>query len=322
MINYPLLLIVFLVIASLSILGIKLYSKFLSPQSRRLKSRVKSLKVDKNNNKKLSGLKVQDIDSPIIEFIKSLNLPFIIQLELMIIRSGSAKKLQDILLYSSLLFLVGIIIIFSISLALILKLVFLIMITGSPVYYLYQLEQKRVIRFNAQFPNALDHLSRSLKAGNALAASIGLVADDMSDPVSYEFRQTFEEINFGLSFDQSLNNLATRIKSNDLNFFVIALLIQRESGGNLTELLANLSLTMRDRVKLHGKIKTLAAEGKFSGNLLSVFPFLLGLVFYLINPEYMMILFTTPQGRSLCVAGLILMAIGYVWLMRITKIKV
>ena len=115
MINYPLLLIVFLVIASLSILGIKLYSKFLSPQSRRLKSRVKSLKVDKNNNKKLSGLKVQDIDSPIIEFIKSLNSPFIIQLELMIIRSGSAKKLQDILLYSSLLFLVGIIIIFSIS---------------------------------------------------------------------------------------------------------------------------------------------------------------------------------------------------------------
>ena len=322
MVNYPLLLIVFVVVASLSILGIKIYSKFLSPQARRLQSRVKSLKADKNSNKKISALKVQELDSPLIEYIKSLNLPFIIQLELLIIRSGSNKKLKDILLYCALLFLVGFIIILSISLAFILKIVFLVMMTLSPVYYLYQLEQKRIVKFNGQFPDALDHLARSLKAGNALPASIGLVADDMPDPVAYEFRQTFEEINFGLSFDQSLNNLAVRMKSNDLNFFVIALLIQRESGGNLTELLANLSLTMRDRVKLHGKIKTLAAEGKFSGNLLSVFPFLLGLVFYLINPDYMMILFTTPQGRSLCIAGLILMALGYVWLMRITKIKV
>lgn len=321
MVNYPLLFIVFLVIASLSILSIKLYSKFFSPKARQLKNRIKSLRVDKKN-KIMTGLIVQDIDNPVMEFIKSLNLPFIMHLELMIIRSGTTKKLQDILLYCLLLFLVSFITVLSITLTIILKLVFLVMMTAAPIYYLYQLEQKKIIKFNAQFPDALDHIARSLKAGNALVASIGLVAEDMPEPIASEFRQTFEEINFGLSFDQSLNNLATRVKSNDLNFFVIALLIQRESGGNLTELLANLSLTMRDRVKLHGKIKTLAAEGKFSGNLLSIFPFLLGLAFYFINPEYMMILFTTPQGRSLCVTGVILMAIGYVWLMRITKIKV
>jgi len=321
--NYFALFIVFLVIVGLIFGALKIYTTFFDPKTRQIKKNIKSLKASKSNKTNPSLiLKDKVSGSHYIEIIKALNWPIINELELLIIRSGSQKDLQDILTYCGLMFLLGFVMSFFFTLTLFLKLIFVSLLTLSPVYYLYQLEHKRIAKFNFQFPDALDHIARSLKSGNGLVASMGLVANDMPSPVSDEFKQAFDEINFGLDFNQSLSNLAARVKSNDLNFFVIALLIQRESGANLTELLANLSATMRDRVKLHGKINTLSAEGKFSGYLLSAFPFIIGLVFYLINPEYMSILWTTSAGRSMCVIGLILMAIGYMWLMRTVKIKV
>lgn len=321
--NYFALLIVFIVIVGLTFSGLKIYTLFFDPKTRRIKKNIKDLKVSKKNHEiKNQALKDKKSEYVFIEAIKAFNWPMINKLELLIIRSGSEKTLEDILIYCGIMFLVAFVFCFFFTLSFFLKIVFLGLCTSFPIYYLYQLEQKRIIKFNLQFPDALDHISRSLKSGNGLVASMGLVANDMPAPVSDQFRQTFDEINFGLDFNQSLSNLAERVKSNDLNFFVIALLIQRESGANLTELLANLSATMRDRVKLHGKIDTLSAEGKFSGYLLSAFPFIIALVFYLINPEYMSILWTTSAGRSMCVIGLILMSFGYVWLMRIVKIKV
>ena len=302
----------------------KIYSTFFDPNNRRIKKSVKEFKtLSKDASSQSSALlKDGDSDGQLIETLKKMDLAVINKLQLLIIRSGVDKSLQDILIFCLLSFVAGLFLCLLGNLSILLSLIVLAGFTLLPVFYLNQKQAKRIALFVRQFPDALDHISRSIKTGNGLITSIGLVASDLSEPVSDEFRQVFEEINYGIDFTQSLSNLATRVPSSDLNFFVIALLIQRESGGNLTELLGNLSATMRERVKLHGKIQTLSAEGRFSAYLLGVLPFIIGVLFYFLNPEYMSLLWQTSTGQNLLGVGLVLMVFGFFWLMNIVKIEV
>lgn len=302
----------------------KIYSRFFDTNNKKIKSSIKELKsLSKDASSQSNAILKDDVkSSDFIEALKKLDLPIINKLELLIIRSGINKNLQDILIYCLIGSLVGFLLSILTNIAWLLAFLVVVLCTLSPIFYLQRMEIKRVELFIKQFPDALDHIARSIKTGNGLVTSIGLVASDLNQPVSSEFRQVFDEINYGLDFNQSLSNLATRVPSNDLNFFVIALLIQRESGGNLTELLSNLSATMRERVKLHGKIQILSAEGRFSAYMLGLLPFAIALLFYLLNPEYMSLLWQTNEGQSMLLVGLILMAFGYAWLMRIVKIEV
>jgi tight adherence protein B len=171
-------------------------------------------------------------------------------------------------------------------------------------------------------PEVLDFMSRALKAGHSLNMAFKMVGDELPAPASDEFRRVFDEINFGYSFQASLRRLSARIQSPDLSFLVIGLLIQRETGGNLADLLKKLADLGRERQKLRGQVKILAAEGKFSGILLGALPFLIGGAMTALNPTYMSILWTTEAGQNIVGLGLGMMVVGFVWMSRIVQIKV
>ncbi|HCD36331.1 MAG TPA: pilus assembly protein TadB [Chlorobium sp.] len=195
-------------------------------------------------------------------------------------------------------------------------------IAGSPVLWLLKLADRRRRAFEDKLPEALDHISRALRAGHSLAPAMGMVGQEFGDPIGYEFKIVFDEIGFGIPFKEAIGRLAERVQSNDLNFFVISLTIQHETGGNLTELFDGLARTIRHRIKLRGKIRILSSEGRASGWVLGSMPFVLMAVLSLINPEYIAQLWTTPQGNTMMMIGAGLMSVGFVVLKRIVQIKV
>jgi tight adherence protein B len=191
-----------------------------------------------------------------------------------------------------------------------------------PILYLrYKAEQYKV-KFESQLPEALDFLARALRAGHGLTSALAMVGDEMGDPIGREFKRTFDEINFGIAFHEAISNMAARVNSTDLSFFVVALLIQRETGGNLAELLEGLAKTIRDRMKLAGKVKVISAEGRTSGMVIGAMPFALAGVLSLLNPRYMGVLWNTPSGQTLVLIGLIMMGLGMIWISKIVKVKV
>lgn len=195
-------------------------------------------------------------------------------------------------------------------------------IGAAPFLLILNQRQKRIDKIDAQLPEAIDLIARALRAGHAFQGAVQMVANEGAEPVASEFRVTFDEINFGVPLQDSLLNLATRVPSTDLRYFVIAVLIHRDTGGNLAELLDNISRLMRERIKLKGSIQVLAAEGKLSAWILGVMPFALAALLNVVNPGFMKILFTDAQGRQVLATALVLMAFGVIWLWRLTKIRV
>jgi tight adherence protein B len=192
----------------------------------------------------------------------------------------------------------------------------------TPVLWLTRQANQRRQVFGDKLPEALDYISRALRAGHSLISAIGMVGKEFPDPIGQEFKTVFDEVGFGIPFKDAIGQLADRVQSNDLNFFVISLMIQHETGGNLTELLDGLAKTMRERFKLRGKIRTLSSEGRSSAWILGSLPFVLAGILALINPGYISVLWTTPQGQNLMLIGAGLMSVGFFLLSRIIQIKV
>lgn len=193
---------------------------------------------------------------------------------------------------------------------------------GVPALYLLRRRTLRLRRFEQQLPDALDLIGRALRAGHAFPTGLKMVAEEMPDPVASEFRATHEEVNFGVAMPQALTAMSARVPSTDLRYFVIAVLIQRETGGNLTELLDNLSRLIRERLKLLGKVRVLSAEGRMSGWILSLLPFVLALTINLINPKFMHVLWIDPAGHRMVEIALALMVAGIFLMRRIIRIHV
>ena len=191
-----------------------------------------------------------------------------------------------------------------------------------PLWHILTKKRKRMEKFQGQLPEALDLVARALKAGHALSGALKMVADEMDDPVGEEFDKTLSEINFGVGVPEALKNLANRVDCLDLKFFVIAIVIQRETGGNLAEILENIARIIRERFKLHGRIRILAAEGKLSAIILTALPFFTAFALLWANPEYIKILAGDPIGRVLAGLGLSLMIIGIFSMKRMIAIKV
>lgn len=243
--------------------------------------------------------------------------------KLMILRSGmevSVSKLISIALGISLLCLL---ILASLThLGGLALLSFSLILGALPFLYVKHREQKRRTQIEKQLPEALDFVCRSLRAGHGLAVSFGMVGDELPKPIAQEFKTAFEEINFGLPFNEAMANFAVRTNSPDINFLVVGLVIQREAGGNLIELLENLAKTIRDRMILAGKVRVLASEGKYSAIMLSILPFLLGGILSFVNPNYMSLLWTSESGQHLVLFSLFIMTVGGLWMWNITRIKV
>jgi len=191
-----------------------------------------------------------------------------------------------------------------------------------PYFILKFLKKKRLLEFERQLPDALDLIARSLKAGHSFAAGLKMTAEESRDPISSEFSKTLDEHNFGLSLADALKNLVTRVDCPDLKFFAVSVIIQRDTGGNLAEILENISHIVRERFKLQGHVRTLSAEGKLSAIVLLVLPFLVASAIYFVNPEYMSLLYTDPIGRILLTTGLMAMTVGTLVIRRMVNFKV
>lgn len=195
-------------------------------------------------------------------------------------------------------------------------------IASIPVLWLSQKASKRSKAFGDKLPDTLDYISRALRASHSLNMAISMVGKEFPDPIGTEFKTVADKISFGIPFKDAIAQLADSVQSRDLNFFVVSILIQHETGGNLTELLDRLAKTMRARIKLRGKIRTLSSEGRSSAWILGSLPFVLAIILWLANPGYISILWTTPQGQNLILLGGALLAIGLIVLNHLVKIKV
>jgi tight adherence protein B len=191
-----------------------------------------------------------------------------------------------------------------------------------PLLYAKQKKVSRIRRFEQQFPDSLDMLTRGLRAGLALNGAIQIVADEAPETVAKEFRILFEENRLGLDMRDALKKFARRVDSTELRLFVTAVILQRETGGNLTEILERAAEIIRDRFRILGDIRTLTAQARLSGLILTVLPVVLAAFVYTVAPSYLKGLWADPIGRILIAIAVGLQIIGYLIIRRIVSIKV
>jgi tight adherence protein B len=180
----------------------------------------------------------------------------------------------------------------------------------------------RLNAFNKQLPDTITLLSNSLRAGSSFLQSIELVSRESPAPMGPEMGRVVREVNLGLSMEEALSNLVRRIKSDDLDLMVTAIGVQQQVGGNLAEILDTIAFTIRERVRIKGEIRTLTAQGRYSGYLVAFLPIAIMVTLNFINPEFMQPLFTELIGQILLVVGGIMMTIGFFAIQKITDIKV
>jgi len=193
---------------------------------------------------------------------------------------------------------------------------------GMPLLVVAQMKSSRLKKFGEQLPDTLDVMVRSLHAGHPIASALKLVTEEMPDPVGTEFGIAVDEMTYGLELRHSLENMAERIGQSDFKYVVVAINIQHETGGNLAETLENLSTVLRGRRMLKLKIKALSGEAKASAYIIGSLPFVMGILIYLVNADYIMDLFIDPRGHLLIGLGLTSFAIGATVMYRMVKFEV
>lgn len=191
-----------------------------------------------------------------------------------------------------------------------------------PLSWLVMKRKKRLAKFGRQMPEALDLLSRSLRAGHSLNAGFGLVASELEAPLATEFSRAFEEQNFGIPLDEAIEDMADRIPNMDLRFFATAIVLQRQTGGDLAEILDKISHLIRERLMILGQVQALTGEGRMSGAVLLALPPVLFIVMLKLNYDYVLMLFTDQIGRYMLIAALVTQVIGALVIKKIITIKV
>lgn len=191
-----------------------------------------------------------------------------------------------------------------------------------PYIYVRRRKTKRLEAFEELFPEAIDLLGRAIRAGHAFSTGLQMVAEESPEPLAGEFRRVFEEQKFGLAIEDSLLAMADRIDLVDMRIFVTALLVQREVGGNLAEILDKISYTIRERFTIQRQVRVYTAQGRFTGYLLAVLPIIIGFLIYLLNRDYMSILWAENVGRVFIATALLLQVVGFFVIRRIVNIEV
>lgn len=251
-----------------------------------------------------------------------LEVPRVGTLDRLLQQSGLSWSVSEFFGVTLLVFLVAVFAGSYLAMPWLLRLVLAGGIAMLPFFHVTRTKRKRLDRIEQQLPDALDLMGRALRAGHAFPTALKMVGDEMSDPLAGEFRIAFDEVNFGIAMPEALMNLATRVPSTDLRYFVIAVLIQRETGGNLSELLTSISAIIRDRIKLMGQVRVLSAEGKMSAWVLSLLPFGAALMIQLTNPKFLEVLYTDPAGRKMIAAAIVMMVLGIIAMRNIIRIRV
>ncbi len=191
-----------------------------------------------------------------------------------------------------------------------------------PLLWLYFKRNGRLKRFASQLPDAMELVARALRAGHSLAAGLHVVAEEMPQPIAKEFGRVYEEQNLGIALEDALKNMCNRIPNLDLRFFVTSVAIQRQTGGDLAEILDRIGYIIRERFKILGQVKALTAEGRLSGIVLIALPIGLFLMMLSMKPDYVALLWTDPMGVKMSIGAIVLMLVGAFSIKKIIDIKV
>jgi tight adherence protein B len=197
-----------------------------------------------------------------------------------------------------------------------------LLVSGLPLAWLIIRRKRRLRKFAKQLPDALELIARALRAGHSLASGFHLVAEEMTEPIAVEFNRVFEEQNLGIAMDDALLSMTDRVPNLDLRFFVTSVILQRQTGGDLAEILDKIGELIRERFKIWGQVQALTGEGRLSGIVLLALPPALFLAVYRLNPEYVMVLFTDPMGKQMLAGGVVMQILGALVIRKIVNIKV
>jgi len=191
-----------------------------------------------------------------------------------------------------------------------------------PLLFVIRNRRKRMFKFEEQFPESLEFVARSMRAGHAFSVSLEMLHREFQEPLAGEFRRTFEEHNLGLPLETALQKLSHRVPSLDVHFFVSAVLLQKRTGGNLAEILDKLAYIIRERFKLRGKIRAISAHGRMTGLALTSIPLAVAAMMFITNPDYVLFFVHDEVGQIMAGAGVLLQVLGYLIIKKIVNIEV
>lgn len=298
------------------------WNSYRGPEAKRIERRLQAMSAGAHGTKEASLVKQRLLaEEPWLARLL-MSLPRVHQMDRLLQQSGlswNMARFQGLTLAAAVVgFLFSLLMNFPWQAAILVTLAF----GAVPFLYVYNGKQKRLGKIEQQLPDALDMMSRAMQAGHAFPGALQMVGNESPEPIAGEFKLTFDEVNYGIPMQEALLNLATRVPSTDLRYFVIAVLVQRDTGGNLSEILGKISKLIRERLKLLATIKVLSAEGRLSAWILSILPFVLAILISIINPRLMAMLWTDETGRKLIAGAAALMIVGIFWMWRMIKIRV
>ena len=258
--------------------------------------------------------------SPLERMLETL--PGMDQLAILIEQSGRNTPAHRLLLLSVAIGASAGILIWTVSSNILIGIFVGLVASAIPFLKINLDRSKRLVKFEEQLPEAMDIMIRALKAGHPFSATLKLVAEEMDEPISTEFGITFADINYGLDVRQAFLNLLERVPNMTLMTVVIAVIVQRETGGNLAETLTNISAVVRGRFRFQRKVRTLSAEGRMSAWVLALIPFVLFIGIMVTTPTYLELLITEPEGIKIISVAFTMVIVGIFWLRRILRIDI
>jgi len=299
-----------------------IWNSYKGPEAKKIEQRLRALSASFDTSARAAVLKNRMLSEvPAIDRLL-LAMPRAHTLDRLLLQSGLdwtvAKLLFVSLLSTAVLYA-------ALSFAHLAPLIHMAATLGAalpPLAYVQWKRRRRLRRMEQQLPDALDLIGRAMRAGHALPSGLQMAGEEMADPIGGEFRITHDEINFGVSMQQALMNLSGRVPITDLRYFVVAVLVQREAGGNLTELLDSLSRLIRNRLKFHARVKVLTTEGRMSAWVLCLLPFVIAALLNFANHDFIAVLWTDPAGIVITKILLAMMALGAFWIFKLVRIRV
>jgi tight adherence protein B len=299
-----------------------MWNSYKGPEAKKIEQRLRALSAGSDSSERAAVLKNRMLSNvPSMERLL-LRIPRINNLDRFLLQSGLEWTVAKFLAISLLFSAMAYVMLSYLSLPPLIQLGAALVAALLPFAYAQWKRSRRLRKLEQQLPDTLDLIGRAMRAGHALPSGLQMAGDEMADPIAREFRVTHDEINFGVSMQQALTNLSERVPITDVRYFVVAVLIQREAGGNLTEVLDNLSKLIRNRLKFHAKVKVLTAEGRMSAWVLGLLPFALAGLLNLVNHDFISVLWTDPAGIKITKIVVGMMAVGALWLYKLVQIRV
>jgi tight adherence protein B len=249
-------------------------------------------------------------------------IPVMKSLDRLLVQAGLPISLAQAFGMGIFLTLAGTALVFFAGAPMVLAVFAMPLLWGLAGWYVLYRKRRRLLQIDRQLPDALDMMARALQVGHALTGALLIAAKESRQPIASELQTVFDEVNFGISLQVALPHLADRIASDNVRYFVVAALVQSETGGNLADILRSTAFLIRERHKLTATVKVLSAEGRLSAWILSALPFAIAALLSWVNPEFISKLWTDPLGLKLLIGSLVLALVGIVWMQRLVSVRI